>query len=151
MENFLLKDIIRKVALSNKPEEVVRQSLLHFMIEKLGYNKNYIVVEKELKDLPHIERNIALPNRRLDILCYINKKKGEGMLEPLLMVECKAVKLTEKAINQVIGYNYYVKAHFLAVANQKTIKTFWYDKSKKRYLSVNYLPDYNQLLKSITR
>ena len=68
---------------------------------------------------------------------------------PLLMIECKACKLTEKTIDQVLGYNHYVEAYFVAIANGSKIITFWYDIKEKKYNSINFLPSFEQLIKAV--
>ena len=64
------------------------------------------------------------------------------------MIECKAVKLTECAIDQVIGYNYFVKSYFVAVANEDEIITLY--KKDDVYKRLNFLPSYRDLLNSIS-
>lgn len=99
------------------PEEIVRQSLIHDMINRLGFPKELIVIEKEMSELPHL-RGKGVPKRRIDLLCFT--KKGE-ILYPLLLVECKAIPLRDRALEQVFGYNYYVGARFVAIANGQGI------------------------------
>ena len=65
------------------------------------------------------------------------------------MIECKAVKLSQAVLNQVIGYNYYMKACFVAVANQEHIRTGWYDTATEKYKFVDTLPSYQELLKTV--
>jgi len=113
------------------------------MIKELGFEKNLISVEKELSSLPDITKKT--PKRRLDILCYTNTKEG---LKPLLMVECKAIKLDHKALEQVAGYNHFVGAYFMAIANEKEFVLFWKNSSGK-FEKIDFLPNYLQLVSSI--
>lgn len=93
------------------PEERLRQSLLQFMIEKLGYPKSSLAVEVSLSSMPHLKTHPSpLPSRRADILCYCAG-------DPLLLIECKEAKPNEKVWQQVFGYNYYVQAPFVAIAS----------------------------------
>ena len=103
-----LYDPIRKSFVKKTPEEEVRQSLLVKMIQELGYPLSLIAVEKEL----------PTPKRRLDILCHA---LIAGEIHPLLLIECKAVPLNEKALWQVVGYNTFVSAPFIAIVNEKQI------------------------------
>ncbi len=105
-------DDIRKIWVAATPEEVVRQSWLKKMVCELGYPKELLVVEKELGELPHLF-NQALPQRRLDILCYA-KKEG---LTPLLLLECKDGRLSQQALDQVMGYNHFIQAPFVGLIN----------------------------------
>src|SRR3990167_4122115 len=89
------------------------------MKDELGFPAELICVERSLSSLPHLAGQIV-PDRRFDIICF--KKHGEVIL-PLLIVECKAVLLTKKAAMQVIGYNHFAKAPFIALANQKSVYT----------------------------
>ena len=96
-----------------KPEEAVRQRLLFQMIEELGYPRSLIAVEKELKSFG-VDGGI-IPKRRVDLLCF------HRSLAPLLLIECKAERIDEKSILQVLGYNAVVKAPFLALARPGAI------------------------------
>ncbi len=90
------------------PEERIRQHLLQVLIEKLGYPKSRVVIEKELSLLPHLlGKNV--PKRRLDVLVYDHE------LRPLIVFECKAAKVTQDALDQVLGYNHVIEAPFVAV------------------------------------
>lgn len=101
--------------LNLNPEEVVRQNYIKKLIDE-GFNKNLIITEKKISQLPHLAlvNKKLLPNRRVDILCYA---KDRADLKPYLLVECKAVKLTEPMKRQIIGYNYYVKAPMLVLVS----------------------------------
>ncbi|MGE3954701.1 MAG: type I restriction enzyme HsdR N-terminal domain-containing protein [Parachlamydiales bacterium] len=95
--------------MESTPEEQVRQHLIAQLL-KLGYPPSLIAVEKALSELPHLQGQ-TLPNRRLDCLCYANAET------PLLLIECKAEALTPDAERQLIGYNGYVGAPYLALVN----------------------------------
>lgn len=104
-----------------KPEEIVRQALLLEMTEKFGYPRELIGVEREISTLPHLKgallKGVKIPKRRFDLVCFAGKIHKEFPLYPLLLIECKAIALSEKALQQVLGYNYYVGAYFVAIAN----------------------------------
>ncbi len=103
-----------------KPEEIVRQNLILQMTEKLGFPKELISIEREISTLPHLSGE-KVPKRRFDIICFMGKCDKDLPLYPLLLVECKAIPLSESALSQVFGYNYYVKAHFVALANSQGV------------------------------
>lgn len=142
---------IRKEWVAALPEEHVRQRMLLHMINDCGFPLSLIAVETSLKQLPHLAATDLhqIPNRRADIICFAKQQNSVGGLYPLLTVECKAVKLTPKVINQVVGYNYFVKASFVVIVNQTEIRTGWYDKSHETYTFVNYLPSYRDLMASL--
>jgi hypothetical protein len=120
------------------PEEKIRQSLLMFMQEELLYPKEVIAVEKSLSAFPHLQGK-KVPQRRCDIAVF-----GTKDLLPLLIIECKAVELNQKAFDQVIGYNHLINAPFLALANGKEVITLI--KGQHGYQKVCGLPEYKVLL-----
>ncbi len=107
------------------------------MIDELGYPKGLIAVEKDISSL-------ASPrlNRRIDILCL---RPGADGLKPLLLIECKAGKLTPEAEKQALGYNDAIGgAPFVALAGLDEIKTFW--RELDRIASVPFLPRFDELV-----
>jgi hypothetical protein len=115
--NKLIYDEIRKKWVKATPEEQVRQLWIQRMTCQLGYPKEILVVAKALKELPlGLEK---LPDRRLDILCYA---KGEKGIFPLLLIECKKGRLTDDALNQLIGYNFYIRAPFVAAVSLDEVR-----------------------------
>lgn len=141
---------IRKVAVVAHPEELVRQELICRMTGVLGYPPGLLVVEKELSLLPHLTLNKSkLPDRRADILCFGKGIHPDYDLYPLLLIECKSVAINSKVVNQVAGYNHFVKSYFICVANQEEARTGWYDPSKREYQFVPFLPTYQELMQSV--
>lgn len=65
------------------------------------------------------------------------------------MVECKAIDFNKNVIYQVIGYNQFVKASFIAIANGEKILTGWYDGKEGQYRFIETLPSYEQLVNSL--
>ncbi len=101
---------IRKEIVKETPEERVRQATLSSLFS-LGYPQALICVERKMADLPHLTANPKkMPNRRVDIICY----QGQ-MLTPLLLVECKAKSFTDRDLRQLLGYNFYIHARFIAL------------------------------------
>ena len=131
------------------PEEKVRQRLLQRMLKELGYPAGLVAVEKDIFSLPHvIKEKCPVGLRRADILCFMQNidQRFSCELYPLLLIECKAVALSQQAERQLLGYNHYVQACFIALANQAGEKTFWFDARQQKYCSVDFLPSYQQLL-----
>lgn len=150
MNNDRLYDPIRKTFVLTLPEEIVRQQLLQKMINQWGYPKSLLAVEKDLCNLPHlIHKAFPSQKRRADIICFAKNINPNFSIYPLLMIECKACKLTKKTIDQVLGYNHFVESYFVSIANEKEIFTYWYNLKKKQYTSVNFLPSYDQLLQAV--
>lgn len=147
-------DEVRKCWVRATPEEKVRQQWLHRMIHQLHYPKELIVVEKELKELVHLE-GTSPPDRRVDILCY--GKRVQPLFYPLLLIECKQFSsggegskmrqnFLDRALDQVIGYNDCVQAKLIAVACDSEIRVGFRDHASQRYLFGNELPKYQELV-----
>lgn len=148
--NDKLYDPIRKTFITKLPEEIVRQKLINHMIDKLHYPSGLLAVEKDLSTLPHLQnKEFKINKRRADIICFAKNIHPNYLIYPLLMIECKACSLTKKTIDQVLGYNHFVEAFFVAIANKYKIVTFWYNLKDQRYDSLDYLPDYTQLIRSV--
>ena len=101
-------DRIRRKWLVLQPEELVRQLLIHYLIEEKGYSFNRISLEKSLK--------VNKIDKRFDVLVYDQK------MHPLLLAECKAphVDITHQTFRQIAWYNMTLKVPFLVVTNGMT-------------------------------
>lgn len=143
--------LVRKIWVAASPEEIIRQQLVSHMIHHLGYPVSYLALEKELRRVPHLElSDKSIPDRRADLICFGKNIHPIHPLYPLLLVECKAVKITSRTLNQVAGYNHHLGAYFIAVVNGQEVRTGWLDAASKEYRFVNNLPTYTQLLQSIS-
>ena len=144
-KNECLYDPVRKKWVEKTPEEVVRQRLIKKMVEELEYPIALLAVEKELSSLPHLQliSTKKIPKRRADIIVFT---KGRTSLFPLLMIECKALPLTLKFAQQVIGYNTFVKAPFVALANENQMMTGSYNEKSGMFGFTPGLPPYQTLI-----
>lgn len=149
-ESSSIQCLIRKKWVAALPEEIVRQRVLFHMIEQKGFPPSLIAVEQSLQLLPHLtpEERTRVPKRRADIVCYFKKNDSEG-LSPLLIVECKSIKLSSKTLSQIAGYNHSIRSCFIAIVNHQEIRTGWYDSQKKDYNFIDFLPDYERLKSSL--
>lgn len=110
---------IRKESVKETPEERVRQETLSSLLS-LGYPASLIVVERKMSDLPHISAPKAkMPNRRIDVICY----QG-ATLCPLLLIECKANAFKDKELRQLLGYNFYIQAKYIALVSPQKVQFF---------------------------
>ena len=141
-QNKKVYDPIRKKWVIATPEELVRQKILNLLMHELGYPPHSIAIEKKLSELPHLQQE-EVPVRRLDILCYETET-----LRPLLLIECKVVPLQEKMLAQVMGYNAFIKAPLICLANDGEFLLGWED--PKRAMSLNRLPNYKELCDEIS-
>lgn len=122
------------------PEERVRQAVLIWMTRDLGYPPAQIVVESSLSELPHLKNQpVEFPDRRLDIMVYNHEK-------PLLVIECKAAQIEEKALYQLTGYHHWTKAPFAALAGGSGVKTISFTATGLQVL--DGLPRWETLLNS---
>jgi len=137
---------LRKRKVLARPEEAVRVKLIYEMTEKLGYPLSSLALEKELSFMPHLALEKALPKRRLDLICFAKGIHPEYDLYPLLLIECKAVKLTPKMIPQVTGYNKILKAYFFALVNSNEIQFGRVDPKNGCYQFINRIPHYHELM-----
>lgn len=136
---------LRKKMVSATPEEVVRQNMLKHL-QQLSFPFSHMAVEVELKKMPHLTGLSSIPNRRADIVCFAKDIHPQHSLYPLVLIECKAIPLTEHVMHQVVGYNHFLKACYLVVANQSEMRLGWYDPTCLDYKFVPYIPSYSQLI-----
>lgn len=121
-------DPIRKKYYVWQPEEIVRQLLVHYLINEVGYNKNRI----------HLERGIKVNGRakRCDIIIY------DGETKPYFLIECKApkIKLTQKVLDQIAIYNMGFQVPYLLVSNGRQSYCCAIDYQEKTYTFLENLP-----------
>ncbi len=120
----------KKIALT--PEELVRQKFAEYLINELGYPKSHISTEKSINTFSTDLK------KRYDILVY-----GKNF-QPDILIECKSFKeeLKQSALEQIISYNYLIKARIIVITNG--IKTLAYETSKNKLIKrLNYLPKYS--------
>ncbi|MEM8727345.1 MAG: type I restriction enzyme HsdR N-terminal domain-containing protein [Chlamydiota bacterium] len=130
-------DPIRKKWVIATPEELVRQKILQLLTRELGYPPHAIAIEKKLSRLPRL-RQATVPPRRLDVVCY-----ETDTFRPLLLIECKGVPLREKMLAQVMGYNAFIKAPLICLANEGEFLLGW--ENPKRAMTLDRLPSYGEL------
>jgi Type I restriction enzyme R protein N terminus (HSDR_N) len=142
----LIYDPIRCEWVVDQPEERVRQALLLEMIGPLGFPRELIAVERGLHQMPHLAlTSHKIPKRRADIVAFF--KQGDQLL-PLLLIECKAVPLTRRAMLQVAGYNHFLNAPFICLANKKEVQVGWFD---KEWNFISQLPHFERLVEVLDR
>lgn len=132
------------------PEELVREELLFEMTTHLGFPKELIAVERALKSMPHLIGE-KVPNRRFDITCFAKEIHPKHPLYPLLIVECKKEVLTEETVRQILGYNYYVKAYFLAIASRDDLLMIVPGESANSPRFVKGLMRYEEMLELVRK
>lgn len=142
---------VRKKWVVRTPEERVRQQLILNMVAA-GYPLSTLAVEKDLRQMPHLAltSNSQFPDRRADIVCFAKNIHPQHALYPLVLVECKATQnLSLPVIQQAIGYNHFIKAHFIVIANDRQVKTGSYDTLQRQYIFVDALQPYQTLIERL--
>ena len=124
-------DIIRKRYMVLTPEEVVRQLILHYLIEEKGYPKNRIRAEKGLE--------VNTMAKRYDILVF------DKALKPVLLVECKSarVKIDHKVFDQIAQYNMTLKVPYLLVTNGPVNYCSIINQEEKTFEFLKEIPSYD--------
>lgn len=131
-------DFIRRKNLVLQAEEMVRQCVLHYLVDELGISKNFIKSEKGIK--------VNKLLRRCDIIAYT--RNGD----PILIVECKSpkVKLNQKVFNQIAMYNLPLQVPYLMVTNGKDNYFCKIDFDRERFEFLEELPSYDLMIENIT-
>ncbi len=126
----LVFDIIRKKYVALTPEEWVRQNLVHYLMNHLGYPLGLIAVETVVK--------INTLNQRADVVVY--NRKGE----PVMIVECKAptVKIDNSVFDQAARYNLSLGVNYLLVTNGIKHYCAQLNMEQKSYKMLKSIPGY---------
>lgn len=116
------------------PEEWVRQHFVQYLVQALHVPAGLVAVEAafELQGQP----------QRADII--VHDRRGE----PLLLVECKAprVSIGQDAFDQGARYNLVLGAPYLVVTNGQTHYACAIDFENRSYTFLDDLPPYAALL-----
>jgi hypothetical protein len=138
-------DNIRQQWVAATPEEIVRQRWSQKMVQVLGFPKELLVIERELKMLPHLKQHPhPLPTRRVDLLSF---GKGDSEIFPLLLIECKDEVLSQQALDQAIAYNTFVQAFYVAIVNEDQIRLRYNLACSK--CEINRLPSFKELMEAV--
>jgi hypothetical protein len=121
-------DPVRKLWVALTPEEMVRQSLLIYLVQQ-GYEPTLIAVEKQI--------TIGEASFRFDAIVFDEKFK------PFILVECKApdVDLDQDVFDQVARYNWKVQAPYFVLTNGVVMLIGKQNNDKRAYELLNELPE----------
>ncbi len=127
-------DIIRKKFVVSTPEEVVRQHLIHFLIEDREFPKALINVEKVII--------FNKMKRRPDVMVY------DAQVQPLFIAECKApyISISQETFEQVATYNLVLQAPYLFVTNGLQHFCCKLDLKNRQFEYIGDIPIYSKLL-----
>ena len=120
-------DGIRKKYVVLTPEEWVRQHVIGYLINQLGYPKSLIRVEYSL-----VYNKLS---KRSDVVVF--NRSGQ----PWMVVECKApeIKLDDQTARQISVYNQTLNASYLVVTNGLVMYCF---NTQQLELPVCEMPEY---------
>jgi hypothetical protein len=123
-------DPIRRKWLVLQPEEMIRQLVLHFLVEEKRYNLARISMEKRLK--------INSLDKRFDLLVYSQD------LRPFLLVECKApqVPIGQDVFRQASWYNLPLKVRYILVTNGIETYCCAMDYERQEHEFLTEVPDF---------
>ncbi len=131
-ELVYILDVFRKKYVVLTPEEWVRQHLLHYLVNELGYPKAAIAVEKQFK--------VGAKKKRFDALVYHQQK-------PVLLIECKSavVAMSQPVFDQAARYNMAFGAEYMLVSNGLHHFFFKIDPENQRYIFFDGIKPYHLL------
>lgn len=132
-------DPIRQKFFTVKPEEIVRQHLISFLIDELKIPKDLICVEE------HLSHYGIDSDERADII--INYYDDEtDTYYPLLVVECKATEifLDDNAREQLFGYAEKLGNKYCWLTNGE--ENYFYYLDEDEYIEIDDLPTYEGML-----
>lgn len=127
-------DILRKKYIALTPEEWVRQHFVHFLVEHKGYPAALMANEIQLK--------VGEKTLRTDSVLYSRD------LKPRMIIEYKAphIPITQKVFDQISIYNMLLHVDYLVVSNGLQHYICKMDYNDKKYLFLEDIPDYEELL-----
>ena len=127
-------DILRKKYIALTPEEWVRQHFVHFLVEHKGYPTALMANEIQLK--------VGEKTLRADSVLYSRD------LKPRMIIEYKAphIPITQKVFDQISIYNMLLHVDYLVVSNGLQHYICKMDYNDKKYLFLEDIPDYKELL-----
>lgn len=125
-------DRFRKRYVRLTPEELVRQQLLNYLTDHLGYPVSLTKVESSLK--------YNGMEKRADAIIY----KGA---EPVMVIECKAtsVAVSQSTFDQIARYNFSMRVGYLLVSNGLKHYCCRMDYQQNTYRILTQIPFYEEL------
>lgn len=128
-------DTVRKKYVCYKPEEWVRQYMVQYLIEKLGYPRCLITLEENIK--------YGSLYKRVDILI-----RSRGKATPLMLIECKAshYKINQKHLDQIAMYNTTLKAPFISLTNGSHHFCFKINRLNNHYILLDKIPFFSKII-----
>ena len=126
-------DPLRRQFVALTPEEWVRQNLVQFLVQDMGYPRGFIAIEKYIE--------LHGKSYRADIV--VHDRAGAA----LLLAECKepGVKVSQETFDQIARYNRVLRARYLLVSNGLEHYCYAIDRERAEYRFLEQLPRYEEL------
>ncbi len=128
-------DETRKKYVALTPEEWVRQNIIKWLIIEKSFPSALISIESGLK--------YNRLKKRSDAVVY--NRDGE----PAMLIEFKApdVEIDDNTIKQILSYNYSINAPYLLISNGKKHYCLKRDLKEKKFVFLEDVPLYSDLIK----
>ena len=131
-ESTEILDTVRKQWIVLTPEEWVRQRMVRYLTEHMGYSVGLVAIEKgfELNGTPY----------RADIVIY--DRSGAATMA----VECKApeIRISQKTFDQIGQYNKVIQAQYLVVTNGITHFCVSVDRELNQWKQLEKIPKHGE-------
>ncbi len=132
-EHPRILDVLRRRYVALTPEEWVRQSFIHYLIEHMDYPQTLLANEVALR--------MGDKQLRADSVLY------DRDLRPKMIIEYKAptVAITQHVFEQIATYNILLHVDYLMVSNGLVHYCCKMDYEGKRCLYLDHIPKYEEL------
>lgn len=126
-------DELRRKMVRLTPEEWVRQHVVHYLLDKLGYPAELLMNEVGLQ--------VGGTHKRVDTILY------DKQLKPLMLLEYKApeVPLSQRVLEQALRYNMALRVPYLVLSNGLEHVAYRIDYLKQEFQTLNVIPPYSEL------
>lgn len=126
-------DVLRRRYVALTPEEWVRQSFIHYLIEHLGYPQTLLANEVPLR--------VGDKQLRADSVLY------DRHLRPNMIIEYKAptIPITQRVFEQIAAYNILLHVDYLIVSNGLNHYCCKVNYDNKECLYLDHIPRYEEI------
>lgn len=126
-------DVLRRRYVALTPEEWVRQSFIHYLIEHLGYPQTLLANEVPLR--------VGDKQLRADSVLY------DRHLQPKMIIEYKAptIPITQRVFEQIAAYNILLHVDYLIVSNGLNHYCCKVNYNNKECLYLDHIPRYEEI------
>ena len=126
-------DVLRQRYVALTPEEWVRQSFIHYLIEHLGYPQTLLANEVPLR--------VGDKQLRAYSVLY------DRHLRPKMIIEYKAptIPITQRVFEQIAAYNILLHVDYLIISNGLNHYCCKVNYNNKECLYLDHIPRYEEI------